>query len=486
MPEIDSNPTRNTKTTPKPSRNSFSFARGKKKSFSEVLVCRLDNETIQGIHLKNTGSGLVSRGVTVTTVEEATNLKNSLGRKCPIIVVLGKSKYLLKVLDVPKVATEEVATLLSLEAEALLPHDYGAVEISYQPVPSKREEYQTYQIHLCRREALSEEISVLSRLDIKVDYILPSAVIWKAVFEFLEVEIDLLVAPVDVNQLEIAENRKGHTLGIRVVDSSEHKTDGSQFEKGLIDCIRPILTETSPDNRPLKIGWLGRGCPSYLSNGKLDFQDISHHITHQINMDDSDSRPNTFLEMAGGALLTLKRPDFLQTCNMLPREMTLRRQQKSIYIRMACAMTCFLFAGLLTWAALKIAIFRYQKINTNLTQEISFIKTEGEFVGRRIQQLKAVTAARDTSNHFKNILEGLYEATPAGMTYSYVELGGNGEVRLRGQAESLSLPFLVPERLEKQPMFEQVLLRDAGQMKRDAGTITEFRIDCRLSQGEQK
>lgn len=486
MPEKIVNTTGNTKTSQKPTRKSSLFASGKQKSFSEVFVCRLEDETIQGLHLRKTGTGLVSRCVTVATVAEATNLKKTLGRKCPIVVLLGKSKYLLKVLDVPKVATEEVTTLLSLEIEALLPHDYGAVEISYQPVPSEKEGYQTYQTHICRREVLSEEISILSRFDLKADYILPSAAIWKAVFEFLDVEIDLLVATVDVNQLEIAENRKGHSFGIRVINSSGSGEDNTQLERGLIDCIRPILTETSPDDLPLKIGWLGQGCPSYLSNGRLDFQDISHHITHRIGTDDSGSHPGAFLEIAGGALLALRHPEILQVGNMLPREMTLRRQQKSMYIRMACAMTCFLLASLLTWAALKIAIFRYQNLNSNLTQEISLIKTEGEFVGRRIRQLKAVTAARETRNHFVNILEGLYEATPAGLTYSYVELGDNGKVRLRGQAESLSLPFLVPERLEKQSMFEQVLLRDAGQMKRDAGTITEFRIDCRLSRGEQK
>ena len=102
----------------------------------------------------------------------------------------------------------------------------------------------------------------------------------------------------------------------------------------------------------------------------------------------------------------------------------------------------------------------------------------------RIEQLRAVRAARSTDRDFYRVLSGLYEATPEGVSYSQVNLGAEGGLHLRGQAESLAMPFLLPERLEAQEAFEQVLLQDAGQVKKAGGSVTEFRIDCRLSRAD--
>jgi len=129
-------------------------------------------------------------------------------------------------------------------------------------------------------------------------------------------------------------------------------------------------------------------------------------------------------------------------------------------------------------------MFRYGRVRRSLGERISAIRAEGQTIGRRIEQLRAVRAARSTDRDFYRVLSGLYEATPEGVSYSQVNLGAEGGLHPRGQAESLAMPFLLPERLEAQEAFEQVLLQDAGQVKKAGGSVTEFRIDCRLSRAD--
>jgi hypothetical protein len=173
------------------------------------------------------------------------------------------------------------------------------------------------------------------------------------------------------------------------------------------------------------------------------------------------------------------------TGNLLPNEKAIQQVQRIFYKHFIAAAMVVVCSLLVIYGSLKIAIFRYERFSSDLNKKISLIKTEGEEVGRRIDQLRAIQTARRTRNDFYDVLTGLYNSTPQdAITYSQVELTEEGVIHLRGQAKMLSQPFAMPEKLEKETIFEQVLLKDAGQAKRGGRSITEFRIDCKLRRTE--
>jgi hypothetical protein len=139
-------------------------------------------------------------------------------------------------------------------------------------------------------------------------------------------------------------------------------------------------------------------------------------------------------------------------------------------------------AGLL--ASLQIATSRYQRIKTELVGQVDVISSQGQSVGQRIEQLETVRSLRARRHDMAAVLGGLLDATPPGVTYSQLDLDREGLLRLRGQAESLSLPFLLPEKLSEQPMFESVLLQDAAQVKKAGGSVVEFRLEAKLRRNQ--
>lgn len=453
------------------------------KSVSEVMVCQNIGATVHGVHIKRTRLGLDTRTFTISTEKDVSGIMKKKGRKCSILVLLDKSKYMLKTLELPKVASEQVDTMLHLEVEALLPPDYGPVEISYLLLSCKKEGYQRYQVCICRRDILMQDMETYVGLGIDVDFFLPSFFSWKVIFDYLDIEIDLCVNVTDAGRMEIAVNKKTDGPLIREIRIPQIECNSRGFEQGLIDCLRPLISQAGPESLPVKVGWIGQGCPHHMSNGRIVLKpiDAGQGIPVEVN----EIKQHPFLGLAAVAMLALRHFRIIQAGNMLPRNVVIRQQQKTMFRRLVITAVSFLLALVLVLTALKITVIRYQKSSIELSGKIALIQKEGRAVGRRIEQLKAIRAAQVTRNDFKSILEGLYEATPNGMTYSHVELNDAGKVRLRGQAKSLSLPFLAPEQLEKQPIFEQVLLNDAGQSKRERGSITEFRIDCEMRRQEK-
>jgi hypothetical protein len=171
--------------------------------------------------------------------------------------------------------------------------------------------------------------------------------------------------------------------------------------------------------------------------------------------------------------------------NLLPQSHVFDRKRARLVAAMTRTTGFATSALIVLLVSLTIGAHRYQRSNEGLEGRIATIQTEGDAVGVKLTQLQVVESARTTRNDLRNLITGLHAATPQGITYSHVDLDETGSIRLRGQAQSVALPFELPELLERQPTFTDVLLQDAGQSQRGAGTITEFRIDCRLSRQEE-
>ena len=398
-------------------------------------------------------------------------------KNCPIVAILPKSHYLVKVLEIPNVSADQVAKILSLECEAALPSGFGSAESSYHPLPGRDDRRRRYEVYVSRRQLLKGYLNSLAELGIYPKLVLPSAVIWRRVLA-RSAEVDLLVASSNGNaQAEVASLGADGTISIRTFEASGNSGLFS-INHGVIDCIRSILNHTRCDSSPVKIGWIGKACPSLTANGRAVLEDMTQRFLPSFQDTDDEKTTEPLACMAASSLLGTNDQEMLATANLLPREIVLRRSQRSVYKQLALGVVSVLLGIVLLYAALKIGSFRYDRLNVELSDRIMLIKTEGEMAGRRVTQLRAIHAALATNNRFYDVILGLYNATPKGVTYSHIELAESGQLQIRGQAESVSQPFLLPEKLGSQPMFDQVVLRSVGQERKGSGSVTRFRLKC--------
>jgi len=247
----------------------------------------------------------------------------------------------------------------------------------------------------------------------------------------------------------------------------------------LAECIRSLVAQASPESFPLTIGWIGKRCKIPIAAGSVILKEIEPTYEH-VFCGEKEVDHETFMDAAAFALATHCPVSLLNTVNLIPKTIRDKRLQSTIRRNVIGGLGILFTALLLAYVAIEIAIRRYDSVFTDTNSKVLAIKANGEKIGRRIEQLEAIRAARSTRNDLYHILDALHRATPSDISYSNVELNENRQLRLRGQAKSLALPFLLPQELEKERAFSGVVLKDAGQVKKSGGTITEFRIECTL------
>ena len=469
-----------------PRRDSAPCGAPGKRTSREVFICRPVDGRIVGVHLRNRRSRLDTSKTVVSDHKEADKLRRDMGKGCPIVVLLPRPKYLLRILDLPEVSEHELASMLRLEVEASLPPGFTSVEVSYRRVASDRQGYRRYEAYITREDDLAEYLAPLIDLGLEATMVLPSAVIWSTLLR-QQPQAALLVAASSKSWAEIAWSQRDQTVSVRTISSTKDSSSTAELDPAIVDCVRAALAQDAGDTERAVIGWIGDDCPSCDLDGRVVCQDVGPDLFGDTNIQLNGFAGDPLLFLAGQAVLNDSDLETASSANMLPREMTALRHRRRLYRSMVAVACSCVLSLILIYVGLQVAVTRYERRINVLNDKIQVVRSEGEAVGRHLEQLKAVAAVRETRHDFYDVLRGLFDATPADKaSYSHVDLDENGVLRLRGQAESLSLPFQLPERLERQPMFRNVSLRDAGQSKRGAGTITEFRIELELNRSAER
>jgi hypothetical protein len=452
--------------------------RGRNRS-SQIVVYLPCNGVAHGVHLRLNRSGAEVRQHQVSTAAQAAKVLKEVGDKCPIVAILPKSLYLLRVFELPKVSAEEVPLMLELEASAVLPPEFGAVEVCYRLVAARKEGYERYEACIARREELGAYLSALESLGIRPSMVLPSAVAWVQLLKTAG-QADLLIAALGSDQLEAVSLASDGTVNIRTITAAGEAEGAERYQRGLVECVRPLLTTRTADASALSIGWIGPHCPSHLANGRVTFKDFGEALPLMPAMTEC-GEIGVLLCKFSEALVEAVQAGELQTSNLLPSEIRRRRQQSALRKSVLWAASLLVLACALAYVAMRTMVHRYQERIGQLSTKIESIRKEGEAVGRRIEQLEAMRAARVTRSDFQSIIAGLYDSSPPNLTYSGVELDEQGKLRLQGQAESLATAFLLPEQLEKNGTFKEVQPGDASRSRKGEGTVVEFRVDCKLN-----
>ncbi len=450
-----------------------------------VLVCRASEGVVYGAYMARRNGRADRRSFTWSSPKQAAESLSlrQLPKGCRIVALLPKSHYLIKVLQIPAVSPEQVASILALEAQALVPVEFGEAEVSYRQLPAEGQAQTTrkYEVYISRSDELNRYLSSLDDLGIQPDLILPSAVVWGRILDSAGAP-DMLVVGSDRDGLrEAASIQSDGSLSVRILNGTADGGSSGTIDQALMEIMRSSLANYDIEDSPLTIGWADGQMPAGSGDGKIVFKSIGDLIPGTDREAPASQDGEALVSLAATVLSEISGDSFLSQANLLPRELLASRSWKAITRRMATGAAAMLMGLLLAYAALGVSAARYRAIGDELSDKTAIIETEGKAIGRRIRQLEAVNAAISTQGRFADLIAGLYEATPDGVTYSNAELTSTGDIRLQGQAESISLPFLLPQRLEAQRCFKNVSLRDAGQVKRAGGSIAQFRIDCRLA-----
>jgi hypothetical protein len=385
-----------------------------------------------------------------------------------IALLLPRRDYLLKTLETPEVSLEEAGTMLPLEVEAQLPPDYGAVEVAHRRLKSQAGKAR-WEVYIARKEVIEGQLALLQRLGLRPEFVVPSAVTWAGALKAMP-EVDLIVAAGP----GLAEAASTGPAGAMLVRALEEEPAGGPSTSEVVEFVRSL--SASLGRQPIRVGWVGP-----VPQPNLDR--MAEFIQRPRQGAEESREP--LLELAASGVGELEQQT-LSSANLMPAAALQHRARMGLCRHAAVSMGFLAASMLLVWAAIQLRCERYRGVIAELDRNVAHIKGEGEIAGRRVSQMLAVRAALDSSRDFYNVIEGLLKATPEGVTYNQVELLPSGELLLRGQAQSVSLPFLLPEQLQRQATFDQVVLQSAGQKSRGSGSVTEFHLECRLKRGVKK
>lgn len=428
-------------------RNGFQAAR-------PMLVCQVTRDTAAGV--VSHGGGDV----------EPWQWEGKLPRDCRVVLLVPRSAYLVRHLSLPLTDASETRQMIRFEAEATIPREFEMGEVGFRLLGHAEGDQRTarYEVYVSRRSVIDRAIARLEEAGLTAELIVPSAAAWALSLDDGASPCDLAVAAVGGAAYELACIDTEGQVHQRVVEV-DADADAATRAGHVAQAMTPMLSSARTDEQGrCRIGW----------PHDLPAPDAGDHLVERR----ANAQPND------ASLLTLAGPvvereqQQLATADLLPERIREGRAERIALKSLAQATAFASLAVILIALAVEVAVARYQSRVSELREAIEAVQVEGETVGRQIDQLEAVASARVTGATLDHLLAGLYRATPDGVTYSHVDLDEENNLRLRGQAESIALPFLLPERLEENAAFAAVALRDTSQSQRGRGSVVEFHVEA--------
>ena len=447
-------------------------------AFSRVLVCRVSDNTASCAYVCRVDDTVKVTERQVTSAKELQEWSRTFGGgRYPVVAVIPKSSYLTKQMAIPKAARDDALAVLSLEMEAMLPPEFGRARVSYSD-SHEQDGQDVYEVCVAREDDLEKQVEILSGLGLNPDLLLPSAVFLRAMLCDSDCPELLIVDLGSDCGFEMASLEADGSVSIRFVDYATN--DPSDCGIRIAEHMRSILANHGSRDAPVTVGTIGDGEPPNVPSGGAILRDVNGLL--ELNPGQRVPVRQPLVALAVRLFMRATASDQLafQEANLLPKSVMLGNWTYKVYRRLLAGVAMVLLSlGMMT-LAIEILSARHERKNNELSDRIAAIRTEGENAGRRVAQYEAVKALRASSRDFFDVIAGLYKATPEGVSYGSIELSSTGQLILRGQAKSVSIPFLLPQELESQPMFQNVVLQNVGQKTTGAGSASEFLIECNL------
>lgn len=398
--------------------------------------------------------------------------ENKRKSRHPVVVLLPKSQYLVKSVDIPQVAPQELPALLRLEVEASLPPEFGQEEISFIGLPSDtaREGRLRFEIYITRNETLLKLTNSLASVGIEPSMILPTAVAWRGVLA-LNPEAGMLVVELPNGEIETSAGQADGGYHVRMIE--KHADNGQSIAPGVVESIRSMMASGN-GNDQYTVLWCGPSRPQG-NLGTVRFENA-------FGNGDQTAEDAAFLALAGRGIGRLSN-DELRTTSLSPAGHEESKRKLAVRKRLVTSILALLLGLLMIQASLWILSTRCRSAIADLDQKIAAIRYEGQTTENRLNQIAAIAAARSRQDEFQQLLAALYEFTPDGISYSEIKMDENGQVHLRGQAVSMGQPFMLPSALEGKGPLSHMVVNSAGLSKTAGGIITEFKGELMFKRG---
>lgn len=445
---------------------------------ARTLFCCLDGDKISLIEASIDGAkGLVHKELPAISSNSAA-LDKPRDTNARMVCLLPKRHYLVRTAVLPQTSYENVRAMVQLETQTEMPADYGELEIAYRKACDNGNGYSTFEVYVAKRKELETALSRLKDAGIIPDLILPSAVVWANVLH--QSQSHWLASTVGANQVELAALSKSRMLLLRSLAMDDISPASGRISAGITEFVRSVLSETQCPGSELKVQLGSRAKPEPLNNSEgIEWQRV---VSQSILSPTSNEHPTgvTAFLLSAAELYFQQTDESSTSYNLLPVEFQ-RSKDRGVVRRYSIRGAILLAVCIaLVWLLCQVMAYRYQRIGRDVAKSVESIRIEGQSIGAKIQQINTAHQVMESRDLISRTLNALLIATPKGASYSVVDVSMDGTVRLQGQAESLSQCFLLPESLVQSGMFQDVNMRDAGQVTKGEGSIAEFRIECKL------
>ncbi len=394
-------------------------------------------------------------------------------RRAPAYLVLPKSSYVLRDIELPAASAHDTERMLALEAGTNVPDELAPVETGHVALeaPGERDGFHRFEIYAARRATLLAAQAAMTERSMRAPCIVPSALLWR--WMLARLAPDTVVAmETGEGTVELARLDAVGTLTVRTA----HLDAAS-----LGEALRPLLPpagaiEDGPDGMR-DVPWIGPHWPAE-DIGPLRFVDARDVDALTEIVPHATEEP--MLATAALLLRQHARDVRLRTANLLPSSLGSALAQRRQRRRLVTASACLLAALLFLVGALHARVYRLDRALAQLQQETEHVRAAGRLVGIQLEQLRQVHAAQRTVNDLQDVVGGVLDATPEGVAYSRLALQPDGRLDMEAHAASLSVLYTLPERLESVPAFTDVSSHGAGQRDFAGGAVAEYRLSARL------
>jgi hypothetical protein len=439
-----------------------------------AMVCSVKGERVRSLRVARAASGQVVLPPDGPGRDDGSNRADST-----VIAMLPKQYYLVRTLTIPNADPDETRAMLSLEAVTPLQPEFGSAEMGYRKLKDVDGGQSQYEVYIARAHDVSQYLHKFEKAGLSPSIVLPSVVAWRYYFAGRDEDFRVCLAGQSGDAAtEVAIRLADGSAAVRTV--SPGTGDGSAEDLRFVrECVRTARAAIPGGRGTVGVGLIGADATIDPARIGEDVRCVAAISREQLpdGVDPSAIEP---LALMAALALSQIPVEVFSTADVTPRRVVIARQRSKLWRRLVATVGLVFLALAVTLAAGKIAVARYDRACAHLDVEIGQIRTIGETVEQKLTQFIAIREMQVSRGYLHDVMAGLHEATPEGVSYNQVDLTGDREVRIGGQATSASLPFLLPERFEKSGFFEQVVLGGVGQSSKGAGSITQFELQCTL------
>jgi hypothetical protein len=377
------------------------------------------------------------------------------------VLALPKSAYLRKVFEVAREGEADASAILDLHVEAWLPPEYGPRVTCIRRLGPGAGGGIAYEVFVVKARDWADWRDGLRTLGLNDGLILPAALLWLATGPE---SLPAVLADMGDGRWELA--YPGVDKGM-VVRSLTARPGGPDVWAEAVAALPSQVRGDGGDPSPVTVC----GTPPTAAEGL---------IPAQTDLDPADPCP--FASCAAAALARVNL-DTLRPWNLIAPEVAEQLRRRGMHRLLVRATMCYLGALVLFATGLKALDTRATARAGQLAAEVRAIRVDGQRTGQRLQELTVVRATTASREQVLGLFEGLLKNTPDGMTYNRITVDATGAIQLRGQADSLSKPYELPQRLEQVYPFQNVKCSQAFTTHTSTGVAAEFQIDAQVVSG---